>query len=439
MKTYTEEQKKQLIEEILRGIHDSPRGFLQVTIKKKEKKYLIDFINSCSPTIISKFSIPTKINWILNNRKNFPTCKVCGKPFKKNVSALGKYQTYCSIKCEKNDIDNIEKCRKTYNSNFPTVEDKEKIKLRARKTCLEKYGNETYRNPNQNRLTKLEKYGDENYNNRDKAKTTCLEKYGVDNPTYLESVKLKSKQTKFERYGDENYVNHEKFKLTCLEKYGTITPLANKECREKGKQTCLEKYGSEHFMKTDKGITKVAETKLERYGDKNFNNSEKNKETCLKRYGVEHPLQLKTFRDKCKSKYFYNEQYFDSSWELAYYIWLSDMNKTFVYHPNISFEYEVIENDEIKLHKYFPDFLVENKIIEIKGDDQIKDETMIDKIDSKKNKIADAKYKCMQKNNVSILLSSDIKPYLKYVSNKYGSNYLSKFRVSSMKGKENAS
>lgn len=430
MNIYTDEEKNKFIKEILDGIKRSPKGFLQSTIKKQEKSYLIDFINSCSPQCISNFSISTKINWILNNRIDFPQCKICGKSFnRKNVSALGNYPTYCSVKCEKNDKDNIIKCKETFERNYPTKNDKDKIKEKSRKTCLERYGSETYRNPEKNKSTKLEKYGNPNYNNTEKIKNTCLERYGVDNPFKSAHIISKIKNTKLEKYGDENYVNVEKTKKTCLEKFGTTSPLSNKECREKGKKTCLEKFGSYHFMKTEKGVSKMKNTKLKRYKDENFNNVEKAKKTCLEKYGVEHPSQLKEIRDKCRSKYLFNGQYFDSSWELAYYIWLSDNNYEFIYHPDIFFEYETVKDNKIVLHKYFPDFLVENKLIEIKGDDQLKNGTMIDKLNSNKNYIAKAKYECMLKHNIIIFNSKEIKQYLNYVSNKYGKNYLKSFKI----------
>ena len=49
---------------------------------------------------------------------------------------------------------------------------------------------------------------------------------------------------------------------------------------------------------------------------------------------------------------------------------------------------------------------------------------MIDKLDSSKNYIAEAKHQCMLKNNVVILTSKEIKKYLDYVEQTYGKGYL---------------
>ena len=145
-------------------------------------------------------------------------------------------------------------------------------------------------------------------------------------------------------------------------------------------------------------------------------------------------LPMKQFRDKSRSKYFFDNHYFDSSWELAYYIWLVDKGITFEYHPNVFFEYTIQGDD--KVHKYFPDFLVDGKFVEIKGDDQIKNGTMIDKCNHEKNLVAQAKYNCMLANNILILLGKDIKPYLRYVFQKYGKSYISSYRISTKKGIE---
>lgn len=80
------------------------------------------------------------------------------------------------------------------------------------------------------------------------------------------------------------------------------------------------------------------------------------------------------------------------------------------------FEYEF----EGKIHRYWPDFVVNAEIVEIKS--PILFEKM--KIE---NTIENAKYKCMQKNNVKII--TDVSEYLEYIRNKFGSiKYLNKFK-----------
>lgn len=101
---------------------------------------------------------------------------------------------------------------------------------------------------------------------------------------------------------------------------------------------------------------------------------------------------------------------FDSSWELAFYIYLRDYGIPFEYHPNIEFPYK-IDEDDIKFHVWKPDFKVHDKYIEIKG-----------------NHLAEGKDKnkmeFLDNLGVDVITGSDIKPFLDYVANKYGKGYL---------------
>lgn len=215
-----------------------------------------------------------------------------------------------------------------------------------------------------------------------------IEKYGVDNPfksqeLMTDSYKnkdynkrtVKTRQTKLEKYGDPGFCNVEKRKQTNIKKYGTESFTQTLDFCEKRKNTMINKYGHEQMVY--------------------------NRELFL----------------KAKKKYVYNNLQFDSSWEIAYYIWLKDHNIEFEYQPDISFEYEY----NGKIHKYFPDFKIGNEIIEIKSD------YLYNKM-LKENTIENAKFNCIKSNNIKILLKSDIKKYLKYITKVYGVNYLIQFK-----------
>jgi len=173
------------------------------------------------------------------------------------------------------------------------------------------------------------------------------------------------------KYNIEQYNNPEKTKETCLKKYGTLSYSGTKECQDKIIKTSMIKYG------------------------------------------VESPNQDKNKFKKQIKRYTYDNISFDSSWELAYYIWLKDNNIQFEYQPDISFEY--FYNN--KKHIYHPDFKVDNDIIEIKGNHFIKNNTLICPFtkDLQINNIANAKKECMDKNNVIMYTFNEIKVYLKYV------------------------
>lgn len=106
---------------------------------------------------------------------------------------------------------------------------------------------------------------------------------------------------------------------------------------------------------------------------------------------------------------------FDSSWELAYYIYLRDYGILFEYHPNIEFHYKNEEDDE-KFHIYHPDFKVNNKLVEIKG-----------------NYLAEGrdrnKMEFLDRIGIDVLTKEDIKPFLEYVEKKYGKGFISQCRL----------
>ena len=106
---------------------------------------------------------------------------------------------------------------------------------------------------------------------------------------------------------------------------------------------------------------------------------------------------------------------FDSSWELAYYIYLRDYGIPFEYHPNIEFPYK-IEEDDKKFKLYHPDFRVHDKLVEIKGDHLVEGKD--------KNKL-----EFLDHIGVDVVSGKDIKPFLKYVADKYGKGFLMQCRV----------
>ena len=154
--------------------------------------------------------------WIAKN------CELCGKEFQGLIS---RNPRFCSGLCSS-----------TFTANSP-----ERIK-KIKKTKLEKYGSETYVNP-------------------DKAKLTCMEKYGVDNAAKAEEVKKKivenndytaiAKKTreKCRREHGVEWISNipevkEKTKQTCLQKFGVNNPFQSPEVREKIKRTYKKKFGS---------------------------------------------------------------------------------------------------------------------------------------------------------------------------------------------------
>ena len=151
-------------------------------------------------------------------------------------------------------------------------------------------------------------------------------------------------------------------------------------------------------------------------------------------YGTINPLQNKEILQKTKRKLYYNNIFFDSKPELAFYIWLKDHKIRFEYHPSlINYEFNG------KIYKYEPDFKVFNTLIEIKGlhffENRNPNCKMINPYHKNKtpeqikiaNELAETKHQFMIKIGVKII--TNYNKYISYVYNKYGNNYLNKFKV----------
>lgn len=318
-------------------------------------------------------------------------------------------------------IYNCPNCKKEKISKMFTIILKDRLlchQCEIKKSIIEKYGNE-------------EEYYKKSY---ESYKKTCLEKYGVENMFQLESVKEDIRKKQLEN--DPTYEKrNEKTRKTCQERYGTDNGGASKEAQEKIRKTKLERYGDPFYTNREKSSEtfrknhQTAESKrkrrekcesniIKKYGSKKAyydNIVKKSKQTCLEKYGVEHYNQLEERRLKgfSRFKYCFDDYIFDSSWELAYYIWLKDQDVEFVVHP-----YPIDYFDETKKinRKYFPDFIVEDEIIEIKGSFLMKNGLLKDS----------GKQKIIEDLEVAIISYEEIKPYLKYAEDKVGD--LSRFR-----------
>ena len=181
-------------------------------------------------------------------------CPICGQPVKFNTYKLG-YHHYCSHKCMRQDPAFIRKSKATnlkkYGCEFPTQS--KIIKNKTRATNLKKYGchpralKETQEKQAQ---TCLERYGNPNYRNPEQYKKTCLERYGVDNISQIDSIKEKKTTTTQLHYGVDNpfqaAIVKEKIKQTMLSKYGVEygSQISITERTDHMIQTNIEKYGN---------------------------------------------------------------------------------------------------------------------------------------------------------------------------------------------------
>lgn len=319
------------------------------------------------------------------------TCKYCGKPVNTFININKGYATVCGIDC-------------TRHNAFKHI-DINKRNEKSAKTKLEKYGTSTYNN-RAKCIETVNNYTDDQKNKiKERRKKTCQDRYGVDTP--MESPSIRKKWA-------DNY----------FEKTGYRHQSQNPVVKNKIKNTILERYGVDNASKNDDIKKKIKDTKLRLYG--NQNNIEKPRITNIKKYGFPCSWSNPEVRAKCCVKYSYDSMNFDSKLELAFYIYNKDLGKNIVRNPNVSFEFTAGN----KTHQCFPDFKLDDKLYEIKGDQFVDKNTgkWIDPFSTKNDEFYEAKHQCLIKNSVIILYQCDMKPYLNYIKTHYGKYYLNTFR-----------
>lgn len=220
-------------------------------------------------------------------------------------------------------------------------------------------------------------------------------------------------------YAGNTIEAREKAKNTCLQNHGVLYPMQSKEIVKKSENTCLEKYGDtsinrvkeiqekQHTVEqVQKMLKTYKQTCLRKYGVENISSlsavKEKRENTLLKHYGVKNTFQSHEIRLKSKARFISPDgKKYDSRWEYLYECYLIENDIKYEYAPKIKFKYYFNGKEKY----YFPDFIIyENnvqKIIEIKGD-HLYNEMLIE------NTQANAKYKCMLRNNVIILRKTDL-------------------------------
>ena len=257
---------------------------------------------------------------------------------------------------------------------------------------------------------------------------------------YLKNWSGKVKETNLKKFGVDNiFKDKRRIQKAVEQKYGEGITCCGliKDAHKKQKQTMLEKHGVSSVFQIQEIYEKISTAAWSPEA------RQKRKDTCKKRYGCEVPPQSTVVKEKAKNTclknwgrifggnsqkafYFYEEKYFDSSWELAYYIWLKDQQIDFEYHTK-TLEYFV--NGE--KHKYEVDFVVNGVLVEIKGRHLLGENgNLVNPFhDNQTTERLKAKSDCMRENGVKIISDDEIKVYLNYISTKYGKDFLQSFRV----------
>lgn len=226
-----------------------------------------------------------------------------------------------------------------------------------------------------------------------------------------EEQKLKHKENIRRYFNNESIIDKtarmEKARQTLIDKYGVTNPGQISTVRERIK---------EHWKNIDKKAyaEKCRHDQLNRPYEDKIASIKKANSTKLERFGALN----------CVIRYIYNKLSFDSSWELAFYIYYIDMGVPITRSPTIlNYEYNN------KLYNYIPDFSINNILYEIKGDQFFNEQGILfNPFNSEDSERYHAKYYCMVQNNVVIIKYKQIKFYLDYIDTKYGKDYLKQFR-----------
>ena len=188
----------------------------------------------------------------------------CGKQTR-FISISDGYRRYCSLECRH--------------------ENRADIQERTRQTCMERYGDVYYNNPEKYKQTCMERYGTERVQStpevRNKVKQTWANKTQDERNEYAQSKRdmwarktpadkdlmvQRVKATKESRYGDANYNNQEQCKQTCLERYGVDNVFKLKDIQERITKRIIELYGVGHPAQSPEVVDKMKATSLSRYG-----------------------------------------------------------------------------------------------------------------------------------------------------------------------------
>lgn len=226
----------------------------------------------------------------------------------------------------------------------------------------------------------------------------------------------KIKQTKRERYGDENFNNANKIHATVKDRYNCDNVFQLKKIKDKSRNTCQKKYNCNYYAQTVESRIKHKEYWQAISADEKTAIYKKMKDTRLKKYGVKYYAQTIDFHKQSQHKYFYNNEVFDSLPELAVYLYAID-HKINIKREPLRIKY--IFNGED--HYYFPDFLYDNQLIEIKGEQFFDKETdkMICPFDRTLDALFEAKHQCRLQNNINIWRQPDYQFAIDYFNSKY--------------------
>lgn len=435
---------KEQIQDLLNSVENPKDRSKKFYLIKKNSEWYNDLLDKTSFLDFKNVNIATRLYYYLHDKTEIKKCECCGNLIRRNCDIDGKNLVYCSRKCSAVggvDKTKITKTKRYGSSGYMNPE-------KVRETWKKKSKEELDKISEKHRLTYLERFGvnSPNLNPEVRKKTieTNLERYGVDNPSKSKVIVDKIHQTFQERYGVDNAMQIPEVYDKFMKSLNSLNSEDKERIKEQRKSTCLNRYGVEYATQLDTIQSKISASHHYRTKEQIEESNRKRQETCLDRYGVEFVNQSKIVKEKSKETllekygvpfplnhnfrrivYEYDNQFFDSSYELYFYIWAKENNHSIIRLKDKKYSFEV----DGKTYYYFPDFLFDGKEVEIKGEHFFDSEgNLINPFthDDHIQQIYKAKGECITSNGVTII--SDINDQQQYVESKYTSNFIPLFR-----------
>ncbi len=261
-----------------------------------------------------------------------------------------------------------------------------------------------------------------------KREATSLKNHGTTNVLKLKEVQLEIFKKLNDRYGGIGFASSEtnaKIQSTMEDRYGVKYAGQSSEIRNTIEATNNSKYGNKCSLHGKEIEKKTLSTNMERrcvpYPMMSKEVRDKSVAKCRENWGVDNYVQTREYHQRAHKPYFnpkYPNMSFGSSWEFKVYDFLTEHAIPFEYQIEpIPYEYDN------GIHYYHPDFLINGRIYEVKGNQFFKiDESTGKEIMCVPNRKTyteeeylwrcgkeEAKHQCMLANNVVILRHSQIK------------------------------
>lgn len=458
-------------EQLLVEIQNLNLSQKQMSQKIRRRNAPLEIIELCERTrFLEKFyeQIPIlcRIHCLKNNIVEIPKCAnpKCSNNVKWQ-NGVNQFSKYCCHKCSTQDPNFWNRVHSTMNERYNGIGmGSHEIRQKIEQTCIDRFGNKrpievpeikqkaietTIRHYGVScsllapqvqemiRITMLKRYKSSHFSKSIKFKELVQNSWKRKSKTDLLNINLKREETTKKRYGVKNVFQSEeikeRIKETLMEKLSVKNPMQSEDIKQKFAKTMVERYNGIGFQSNEIN-EKITSTMMEKYNvHHTFESKElmqrlanslrsekcqsKMKQTFLSKYKVEYYTQSEQYHKNKIHKYHsekYPELTFDSTWEVKVYEFCKDNNIEVEYSPAITYKYEY----DGRIWTYHPDFLINGKVYEVKGDQffRINESTGKEEMfcpyryddwsDEHYNWMCgkyEAKHQCMLKNNVIIL------------------------------------